>query len=65
MKALVIAAGRGSGFNGQAPRSHKTLSPVWGLTVIERVLAAFPELEELVVVTGLPVESVSCGVPTT
>ena len=52
MKALVIAAGRGSGFNGQAPRSHKTLVPVWGLTVIERVLAAFPELEELVVVTG-------------
>ncbi len=52
MKALVIAAGRGSGFNGHGPRSHKTLNPVWGVSVIERILAAFPPLEELVVVTG-------------
>ena len=52
MKALMIAAGRGSGFNGRGPASHKTLAPVWGLTVIERIVAAIPELEELVVVTG-------------
>jgi 1L-myo-inositol 1-phosphate cytidylyltransferase / CDP-L-myo-inositol myo-inositolphosphotransferase len=52
MKALVIAAGRGSGFNGHGPRSHKTLNPIWGISVIERILAAFPPLEELVVVTG-------------
>ncbi len=52
MKALVIAAGQGSGFNGRGPKSHKTLNPVWGVSVIERILAAFPLLEELVVVTG-------------
>ncbi len=52
MKALVIAAGSGSGFGGRAPRSHKTLNPLWGVSVIERILAAFPPLEELVVVTG-------------
>ncbi|MBW7995104.1 MAG: NTP transferase domain-containing protein [Candidatus Glassbacteria bacterium] len=52
MKALVIAAGMGSGFNGHGLSSHKTLNPVWGVSVIERILAAFPPLEELVVVTG-------------
>ncbi|MFH1071424.1 MAG: NTP transferase domain-containing protein, partial [Candidatus Glassbacteria bacterium] len=52
MKALMIAAGRGSGFNGLGPRSHKTLTPVWGLAVIERIIAAIPGLDELVVVTG-------------
>ena len=52
MKALIIAAGRGSSFRGQAPRSHKTLIPVCGLTVIERIVAACPQAEELVIVTG-------------
>jgi len=52
MKVLIIAAGRGSGFNGEAPKSHKTLSPVCGLAVIERILAACPRADELVIVTG-------------
>jgi CDP-L-myo-inositol myo-inositolphosphotransferase len=61
MKALVIAAGRGSGFNGRGPRSHKTLNPVWGVPVIERILAAFPALDELVVVTGFEHEKLEAA----
>ena len=61
MKALVIAAGRGSGFNGRGPRSHKTLNPIWGVSVIERILAAFPALEELVVVTGFEHEKLEAS----
>jgi len=56
LKALIIAAGRGSSFRGKAPRSHKTLIPVSGLTVIERIVAACPQVDELVIVTGYQAE---------
>jgi choline kinase/phosphatidylglycerophosphate synthase len=62
MKVLIIAAGRGSGFNGEAPESHKTLSPVCGLAVIERIVAACALADELVIVTGYQAESLEAQV---
>ncbi len=62
MKVLIIAAGRGSGFNGEAPKSHKTLSPVCGLTAIERIFAGCPQADELVIVTGYEAECLEAQV---
>ena len=62
MKMLIIAAGRGSGFNGEAPKSHKTLSPVCGLAVIERIIAACEPVDELIIVTGYQAESLETQV---
>ena len=52
MKALIIAAGKGTRFNRHAGKKHKALLKVCGVTVIERILDACPQVDELVVVTG-------------
>ena len=52
MKALIIAAGEGSRFSGQIKVNHKAMMKIWGVTVIERILDACPQVDELVVVTG-------------
>jgi 1L-myo-inositol 1-phosphate cytidylyltransferase / CDP-L-myo-inositol myo-inositolphosphotransferase len=52
MKALIIAAGSGSRFNGRSGRSHKALLPVYGVPVIERIVSACTPADEFVVVTG-------------
>ena len=52
MKALIIAAGRGSRFNGMGGRSHKTLIPVLGVPLLRRIVEACGSLEEVIIVTG-------------
>ncbi|MCE5272260.1 NTP transferase domain-containing protein [bacterium] len=52
MKALIIAAGRGSRFDGAGQKSHKTLIPVCGVPLIQRIVSACGTIEEFVVVTG-------------
>jgi len=56
MKALIIAAGKGSRLNGRREKSHKALLKVCGVTVIERILHACSRVDELVVVTGYRAE---------
>ncbi|MBN2289552.1 MAG: NTP transferase domain-containing protein [Candidatus Glassbacteria bacterium] len=56
MKALIIAAGKGSRFNGLSSKEHKALLEVCGRTVVERILDALPQVDELVVVTGYRAE---------
>ncbi len=52
MKALIIAAGRGSRFDGAGQKSHKTLIPVCGVPLIQRIVSACGAIEEFVIVTG-------------
>ncbi|MEA2062307.1 MAG: NTP transferase domain-containing protein [Gemmatimonadota bacterium] len=52
MKALIIAAGRGSRIGDTTGKTHKALLEVCGISVIERLVHAMPQVEELVLVTG-------------
>ena len=58
MKALIIAAGRGSRFDGAGQKSHKTLIPVCGVPLIERIVSACGPMEEYVIVTGYRSEEI-------
>jgi 1L-myo-inositol 1-phosphate cytidylyltransferase / CDP-L-myo-inositol myo-inositolphosphotransferase len=60
VKALVIAAGKGTRLNGQTRKNHKALIEVCGVTVVERIMDACPQVDELVVVTGYLAEQLEC-----
>lgn len=56
MKALIIAAGRGSRFNGLSRSSHKALIPVLGVPLLRRIIEACGPVDEAVIVTGYRAE---------
>ncbi|MFH1827019.1 MAG: CDP-alcohol phosphatidyltransferase family protein [bacterium] len=60
MKALIIAAGNGSRLQLYAKGRHKSLLPLLGLTIIERIILTAKEtgIKEFVIVTGFKGESI-------
>ncbi len=66
MRAIILAAGRGTRLRPLTDRQHKTELVVGGQSLIERILASLVDFEEVVVVTGYranQVESLLRGHP--
>ncbi len=54
MKAVILAAGIGSRIRPLTDRSHKSLLPVKGITILERMLINIEAvgIKDIVIVTG-------------
>ena len=65
MRAVILAAGRGTRLNGHASDAPKALLPIGGLTMIDRQIRALREtgVDEVAVVVGCRAEEVRrrCG----
>lgn len=60
MKALIIAAGKGTRFNHLTEKTHKSLIPLLGLSLIERIILTVKLLgiDEFIIVIGYKGEKI-------